>query len=350
MKGFVSSRLHPILTLLLLVVLVVAGACVGLFVVVVFCRLVYGLGFGDAQRIMALPANSPNGWAIFMLAQGSMAYFGFAGGALLLPRLQGQPIGAYFQTRRPVPLLWPLVAAALILASLPLMSAIIDWNTHLHLPGFLSEQEAKMRADEAHLQKLTKFITNFTSPGRFLGALVVVAAGAAIGEELVFRGVVQRQLIRWFNSPHVGIWLAAIVFSAVHNQFLGFFPRMILGLGLGYLYLWSGNIWVSIAAHFTQNAFQLALLYNQQLQWSSPGFDPDSTESMPWYWVLASLVACAGLLWYLYRQMHNAPAEALPTQMHTLGSQGVAVRHAEQTPPAARTLSHDGVDATKANR
>ncbi|WP_055562361.1 CPBP family intramembrane glutamic endopeptidase [Hymenobacter sp. AT01-02] len=346
MKGFVSSRLHPLLTLLLLVGLVFAGWCVGLLLTFAVCQFAYGINMLEVQRIMTQPATSPYGWAIIMLVQGATAYLGFVGGGLLLPTLQGASLSSYFFPRRRIPVGWLLGAMVLVLASLPLMTAIMEWNTNLHLPSFLTEWETEARATEARLQELTRFLTRFTTTGRFIIALVVIAAGAAIGEELIFRGVVQRQLTRLSGSPEAAIWLTALLFSAIHFQVLGFFPRFILGLVFGYLYLWSGNILVPMAAHFTQNAFQLVLLYNQQRQWTSTDFDPDSTESMAWYWVVASLVLCASLLWSLRRRMLAYPIAEEPTEMHTLSSGGVATATAHAA-SGGRTLNHHGVDATK---
>jgi hypothetical protein len=97
---------------------------------------------------------------------------------------------------------------------------------------------------------------------------------------------------------------------------------MVLGLVLGYLYEWSGNILVPMAAHFTQNAFQLLLVYLTQRGQFGWGFDPDSNEALPWPLVVLSAVLTAGLLYVLRQRM----APAAPTQMLTLGRDGVQAR------------------------
>ena len=51
----------------------------------------------------------------------------------------------------------------------------------------------------------------------------------AIGEELLFRGAVQRLFLRWVRNPHVAIWVTGTLFSFIHFQFYGFLPRMVLG-------------------------------------------------------------------------------------------------------------------------
>jgi membrane protease YdiL (CAAX protease family) len=178
--------------------------------------------------------------------------------------------------------------------------------------------------------------------------LVVIAVVPAISEELVFRGVIQRNLVQWFNSRHVGVWLAAAIFSAIHFQFFGFVPRFILGLVLGYLYEWSGNILVPMAAHFTQNAFQIVLLYMQQHQLlSTDTFDPESNEALPWWLQMLSLLLTGALLWQLYRHTLRPIADPLPTQLRTLSGGGVATPAVHTAPILGRTINHEGVDVTK---
>ena len=113
-------------------------------------------------------------------------------------------------------------------------------------------------------------------------------------------------------SKPISATLAAALFSAVHLEFFGFVPRLLLGLVLGYLYEWSGNILVPIAAHFTQNAFQLLLLYLAQGHHLPTTFNPDSNAALPWPLVLLSAALSAGLLVLLYRYL---PGRGAPRAM-----------------------------------
>ena len=348
MKGFVSSRLHPLANLALLLVLLVATFSLSMLLIAVCSNLFFHVGLLEIGNVQQTPQAYPNGWGISMLSQGLLLLGAFGGAAVALAALTGYKLPQYFAPRRPIPFWWLLAAAALIIMSLPFMSGLIDWNAHAHFPTFMHKWEVDARAMEDKAQVITRFLTRFTSLTRFLVALLVIAVVPAVSEELFFRGVIQRNLVQWFNSRHVGIWLAAAIFSAIHFQFFGFVPRFVLGLVLGYLYEWSGNILVPMAAHFTQNAFQLVLLYVQQRQWSATAFDPDSTEALPWPWMLLSLVVCAGLLWLLRRNMQAPRADELPSHMHTLSSGGVAVASPE-APAKARTLSHHGVHITREN-
>ena len=325
MKGFLPRALHPGLQILLLLVMLVAGGCVGYAIIFLWAKVGFGLSIEQVGKVMTYPTAYPQGWGLLMMAQGVLLFSACAGGAVALASALGYGWAEYFSPRRLGAGWWLLAAAALIVVILPFMSSLIAWNAGAHFPGPLHDFELWARASEDRAADLTKFLTKFNSAGRFLVGVVAIAIVPAVAEELVFRGVIQKNLVRWF-SPHVGVWLGAAIFSAIHFQFFGFVPRFVLGLALGYLYLWSGNILVSMAAHFTQNAFQLLLIYLTQSGRFGWGFDPDSNEALPWPLVLISAVATVALLYFLYQRM---TAPAAPTTMLTLSSEGVVVRQPE---------------------
>ena len=319
MKGFLPRTLHPGLQILLLLALMVAGACVGYAIVFAWARVGFGLSMPEMGGVLANPITSPQGWGVLMMAQGVLLFAALAGGALALASALGYGWADYFSPRRLGAGWWLLAAAALIVVILPFMSTLIAWNAGAHFPAFLHDFEVWARTSEDRATVLTKFLTRFNSASRFWVGVVVIALVPAIAEELVFRGVIQKNLVRWF-SPHVGVWLGAAIFSAIHFQFFGFVPRFVLGLVLGYLYFWSGNILVSMAAHFTQNAFQLLIIYLTQRGQFGWGFDPDATDALPWTLVVPSVLLTAGLLYFLHQRM---TAPAAPTTMLTLSSEGI---------------------------
>ena len=319
MKGFLPRTLHPGLQILLLLGFMLIGACVGYALVFAWAQWGFGLSVGQVQSVAMNPTASPEGWGLLMMMQGVLLFVAGAGGALALASALGYGWGEYFNPRQLGAGWWLLAAAGLIVVILPLMSVIIAWNAGAHFPGALHGFEMWARASEDRAAELTKYLTRFNSGARFAVGVVVIALVPAVAEELVFRGVIQKNLVRWF-SPHVGVWLGAAIFSAIHFQFFGFVPRFVLGLVLGYLYLWSGNILVSMAAHFTQNALQLLILYLTQQGQFGWGFDPDSTDALPLSLVLPSVLLTAGMLYVLHRSMSTPAA---PTQMLTIGSDGV---------------------------
>ena len=302
MKGLPPRQLHPLLQILLMLGLAVAGISLASFLALLIAQFGYGLSalqFGD---LTAHPAAYPQAWPVLTLFQG-LSLAGVGAGALVLPLLLRQSVASYFAPRALQQGWWLLAAGALIICLVPALSGVVAWNADVHFPAALHDFELWARAKEDQAADLTKFLTAFTTPGRLAAGLVAIAVVPAVAEELVFRGVMQRNLVRWFGSRHVGVWLAAALFSAVHVQFFGFVPRLLLGLVLGYLYEWSGNILVPMAAHFTQNAFQLILLYLAQGRHLPSSFDPDANQALPWPTILLSAGLSAALLYALHQRM-----------------------------------------------
>ncbi len=141
-----------------------------------------------------------------------------------------------------------------IILTFPLAQFSYWLNQQLPLPAWATSMEES--AGET-LQSM--LVMNSTSELVF--NIVVIAIIPAIGEELVFRGIVQDRLSRFFSKGWMAIWLSALFFSAFHLQFEGFLPRLILGAGLGYLFYWTRNLWIPIIAHMLINGLQLLITY-----------------------------------------------------------------------------------------
>jgi uncharacterized protein len=114
-------------------------------------------------------------------------------------------------------------------------------------------------------------------------------------------------LFKATKNIHVSIWFAAILFSAIHFQFFGFVPRMLLGALFGYIYYWSGNLTLAILAHFVNNGVSVLALYLHQQ--GAFDFDMESPEAAPVQVVMFAAVVTAGLLYYFYKHFeHRKPS------------------------------------------
>lgn len=204
---------------------------------------------------------------------------------------------------RPVSALILFVTAVIVLAFMGPNSLVMEWNMHVTFPEFLKGfgDWARLREDDA--QRLTDFLTNFESTSQFLLGLLVIAVLPAMGEEFVFRGLLQPRLTRMTGNTHAAIWISAFLFSLMHMQFFGFIPRLFLGALFGYLYNWSGNLLVPVTAHFVHNGFTLLILYLHQL--GKVDIDVDTPEAMPWPMVILGTIVTFVLLIYLRRLVYR---------------------------------------------
>ena len=173
-----------------------------------------------------------------------------------------------------------MVAVAVI--AWPAMEQIVAWNEALPLAPDnmfrLMEQEARAATD---------ILLGDPSVWGLVSGVLVVGVLTGLCEEMFFRGGVQRVLREGGLNPHVAVWSAAVIFSALHFQLLGFVPRVLMGAFFGYLYLWSGTLWLPAAAHALNNSAVVIVSWISLHTGTDYAIPP---AAMPW---LAAASACA---------------------------------------------------------
>ena len=199
---------------------------------------------------------------------------------------------------------FPLVLI-LVFVALPAINWLSEMNQIMVFPDFLSDLEQWFRHYEKEAQVMTEaFLATKTVSGYLLN-LFMVGVLAAVGEELMFRGIIQRIMGDMWKNKHTAIWVTAFLFSAMHMQFYGFIPRLLLGAMLGYLLLWSGSLWLPILAHFINNATAVTLSYLSNI-----GVLPEGSEDIGGLenilLSMGSIVVTLGIL-YLVRKFESPP-------------------------------------------
>lgn len=151
-----------------------------------------------------------------------------------------------------------------LLAPVTTLTGIL--NKLIKLPAFLEPVENWMQSMEAAAEQLTLLLLSNTDWVSVLMNLLVIAIAAAVTEEFLFRGTIQRIIEKWTANRHTVIWVTAFLFSAIHMQFYGFIPRLLLGAYFGYLLYWSRSIWLPVLAHFINNAVAVIGMSNESLK------------------------------------------------------------------------------------
>lgn len=194
-----------------------------------------------------------------------------------------------------------LMAVVILFCFMVANSVVIEWNQNIDMPEIFSDFESWAQGKESQLEKLTKYLTTFDGLQEYLIALVVIALIPAVGEELLFRGLIQNLFGKAFNNPHVAIWISAVIFGVFHLQFYGVVPRIFLGALFGYLYYWSGYLSLAMIGHFINNALTLTLLYFSQIKFIN--YDPTGTEPSPPLYVVVIFFVAGAILLYLFRNL-----------------------------------------------
>ncbi len=256
---------------------------------------------GNVERLVSSPENR---LLLLYLQCVSSAIMFIASPLAYLYLIEKRDFNSFNFNRNIILFSFPLVIL-ISLSSMPLNALLIEWNAAWDFPDFMGGFESWASGNEEELRKLTEFLVDFDGIPHLLFGIFVIAVIPALGEEILFRGLLQNKLASILNI-HFAIFLTAFIFSAIHLQFYGLIPRMFLGILFGYLYLWSGNLWVAIFAHFVNNAFAVVMmyLYKQELV----DMDIEKSENIPLLLVLIATSVCVLLLYYfrsLYRP--NAP-------------------------------------------
>lgn len=152
------------------------------------------------------------------------------------------------------------------IASIPIMNSIIEWNEGIRLPESMAGIEQWLRAQEDMALQATELMMDIDSVGQLIVVILTVGLLTGIGEELIFRGSIQRLMIENRVNVHAAIWISAFIFSALHMQFYGFVPRMLLGAFFGYLVVCSGSLWLPILAHALNNTMATVTYYQPSLE------------------------------------------------------------------------------------
>lgn len=215
----------------------------------------------------------------------------------------------YLSLRRKPTIIMSLMVLLLVLAVSPFINYTGAINAEMHFPESLSRVETWMRNAEDTAEQLVEAFLNVDGIGGLMFNLFMIAVLPAIGEELLFRGVIQKLFTGMSGSHHWGIWLSAALFSALHMQFYGFIPRMLLGGMFGYLLVWSGTLWLPILAHFINNAVAVILMYMADHAIISKEVEEFGSRPEGWIYALVSLVV-GGFIFYRISQ--QAKQEMLP--------------------------------------
>jgi uncharacterized protein len=194
------------------------------------------------------------------------------------------------------------LSGVIIFAAVPFINFILELNMQMHFPESLRGIENWMRQSEEAAERVTRSFLAVDTIEGLLFNIFLIAVIPAIGEELMFRGVLMRIFRQWFRSPHWAVWITAIIFSAIHMQFFGFLPRMLLGVLFGYLVVFSGSLWPAIVAHFVNNSAAVISYYLHHQQVTDDTLENIGKGPHGIFYALVSLSFVILILWWIMRK------------------------------------------------
>lgn len=213
---------------------------------------------------------------------------------------------------------WHVVglAALVMVCAIPGINLLADLNNRIVLPECLCSLELFFRQMEEEAALLTKRFMQADNVWVMMINMGLMAVLPALAEEMSFRGVLQQLL---GGRRHVAIWLTAVIFSAIHMQFYGFIPRMLMGALFGYVFVWTGSLWVPIVMHFVNNG--MAVLVYYILSSKGVAMDTNYADTLgagtTWWLGVISLLTVGILLRVLYLRITSQGPQGYDHRTHT---------------------------------
>lgn len=287
------------LRLIVLIATVIVALFLSSLLLNLFLLLSRGLSFGQLGSELGAQMSNPS---FLLLMQGLQTLLVFILPPFLLSYWYGEKNSRFLKLVKAKPV-DVLLAMFSILAAVPLVNFLVSWNQDIQFPSFLEGVEKWMRVAEDNAQRVTELMLQGESWSDLLWQLLVVAVMAGFGEELLFRGTLQ-SIISSKGRIQLAIWITAFVFSLIHMQFYGFIPRLLLGAWFGYLLLWSGSIWVPVAAHFANNAISIVFHYAEKNNYLASDPELLGVGENAWQLIpsILLLTACGVFFYLRYRK------------------------------------------------
>lgn len=271
----------------------------GIFILLDVIGNIAGLGCGLAKDVLLSKTDT------IRLEQFVASVIVFIGTPYLFYYLTSKPecsFKQFFKLRKKNNSMLYFFAILAWASMLPVVNYTASLNEQMVLPECLKELEEMLKNMEDLAEELTLDLLRTDSPFMLLINLVVIALIPAIGEEMTFRGALQKTLQEKM-SPWAAITIASIIFSAMHFQFYGFLPRFLLSVFLGMLYYFSGSIKLNMLAHFANNAIAVFAFYICTV--AGVPIDDAPTETLGKDDIMPVIIATlifAGVMWAIYKE------------------------------------------------
>ncbi|MEA3461287.1 MAG: CPBP family intramembrane glutamic endopeptidase [Bacteroidota bacterium] len=256
-KRALLAGLRPAEKFLFSVVILFILLLVFQFLAAFLAAWIYGFSVSD---ILALGTyEDPKYVAASKLIQMLGSVGTFIVPALLFSYLFEGDLFSFYKFRNPTGMTPMLLVILMMVSVIPFINYMAEINMKMEIP--IRALDQLLRTLETTAEEM---MVAFTATKSFWGLLVnllMIGVIAAVGEELIFRGLLQSLLSDMIKNIHVAILITALFFSAFHFQFFSFLPRFVLGLILGYMMYYGQSIWYPILAHFVNNAMGVIYYY-----------------------------------------------------------------------------------------
>jgi uncharacterized protein len=288
---------HSALKLLLFLSITIGCTFFFMFMMGIMVASATGGDFSQMPGYMANMINKPN-QAIMM--QGVMHLCVFLMAPLLfITFIEKQNINSYLGFR--VQIKWEFIFYTLVL--LFSVQAVI-W---LSIEGFkvlpLGEKiHHYLQSNQDEMELLTKNLLSSKDMISFIINLIVIGGLAALCEEIFFRGVIQKFVHKTSKNIHFAVFISSFCFAIMHGLSYNTMGILFIGMLLGYIYYYTGNLLVTMLFHFLNNSMQVVMSYLFNI--GSMQTDVSQIDSFTWIQCAVSIAITGFAFYRIYRNRH----------------------------------------------
>ncbi len=268
----------------------------GMRILLFFCVLCLALFLGGALSliVMKLVDNATASMRIMTIIQDILIFtLPAIVTALIITRLPA----SFLCVNKQVSFKSILLVIAIMIISMPAMNYIIEWNESLSLPEGMANVEDWMRTSEQNAKNSITILMGGVSIIDLIMSILIIGIMTGFAEEILFRGTIQRLLqTSPLRNAHIAIWITAFIFSAIHLQFLGFFPRLLLGAFFGYLLWWSRSLWLPVIAHAFNNSMVVIFDWLERKEITNTDINKIGIENSDTNYLIMGLSLCLTIL------------------------------------------------------
>ncbi len=295
MQRAILQHASPITKLLFSVFIIISSFLVFILAGYILAMFLFQAGYEGLGRMLS-DASHPGHLSVLRYFQIIQSTALFIVPSIVLSYLFSLKPTEYLALKRKADWKPVFISLLIVLFAVPVINSLAYLNEQIQLPGFMDSIETWLKETEERAMVLTELFLRVDNIQGLMLNLLMIAVIPAIGEELLFRGVIQRIFTEWTKNIHAGIWISALLFSAMHIQFYGFIPRAVLGAMFGYMLVWSGSMWFPVIAHFFNNAAAVIAYFLIEKKMIDENLESLGSGSEEWGVSVVSFIFLLGFL------------------------------------------------------
>jgi membrane protease YdiL (CAAX protease family) len=205
------------------------------------------------------------------------------------------------------------IIVVLCVVLLVFIQPFVGWVGNINSKMNFGSLQKTLQEAEAIYNRALEVFLQMKTPADLLVNLFIMALLPAIGEELFFRGALQKVILRLCKIPWLSILVSSGIFALLHGTFFKIIPIFALGILLGTVYYFTRNLWYTITIHFLNNALGVTAVYFSNRSVTISKFANDNI-TVPFYTAILSLLLVIAIMYFIKKKSDEVLPEIVTNE------------------------------------